>query len=316
MTAPRSPFSANIPHFQLAWDSTSLGWLKTCPQLYQFNMLEGWNTRTRGVHLHFGGLYATGVEHYAKQRAAGLGHDEAVLSSVRTVLLESGTRDSTGAWTPWPSDPLVPEKNLYTLIRTLVWNLEDRLTSPFTTYIRPNGEAAVELTFNFSAFEIGGEEVSLSGHLDEVVVSDDRRWVKDDKTTKSALDASYRQHFSPHNQMSLYSIAGKVVLDEPVAGVLVRAAQVGVTFSRFSTFQVPRSQAVLDEWMRDTETYITLAREYALRGHWPKNDSACFLCAFKKVCSVSPAHRKSWLESDFIQTPPAHRWNPLKARSI
>lgn len=316
MTPAPSPFSQNIPLFQTAWDSTSLSWLKQCPTLYRYNMLEGWTSRSRGIHLHFGSLYATGVEHYAKQRAAGLTHDEATLSAVRTVFLESGTRDSNDNWTPWSPDPLVPEKNLYTLVRTLVWNLEDRLTSPFRTYIRPNGEAAVELTFNFSAFDIGGETVGLSGHLDEVVETEDRRWVKDDKTTKSALDANYRSHYSPHNQMSLYSIAGKVVLNEPVAGVLVRAAQVGVTFSRFQTFQVPRPQAVLDEWMRDTEHHITLAREYALREEWPHNDTACHLCAYKKVCAVSPSHRRSWLESDFIQKAPDQRWNPLKSRSV
>lgn len=318
MTEPiRSPFSLNIPQFQVAWDSTSLGWLKSCPQLYAFNMLEGWTSRSRGVHLHFGGLYASGEEHYAKRRAAGLSHDDALLSSVRTVLLDSGTRDAADVWHPWVSD--IPEKNLYTLVRSLVWNLEERLTSPFSTLIRPNGEAAVELTFNFTAFEIGGEQVSLSGHMDEIVEADDRRWVRDSKTTKSPLTASYRQHYSPDNQMSLYSIAGKVILNSPVSGVLVRAAQIGVGFTRFQTFQVPRPTAVLDEWMRDTEMWIASARDYALRGVWPKNDKACQMfggCAFAKVCSVSPVHRKSWLESDFIQRPPEDRWNPLRSRSI
>lgn len=339
----RSPFSPNIPNFQTAWDSTSLGWLKTCPQLYAYNQ-QGWTTRQRSIHLTFGGLYASGVELYAKVRAAGSSHDDAVLAVVRQTIETSGSRDCApcagkgwiverefaggttqgapctacrstgGAWLPWLSGD--PFKNLYTLLRSLIWNLEDRLGSPFSTYIRPNGHAAVELSFNFQAFEIEGEAISLSGHLDEVVEESDRRWVKDDKTTKGALNANYRQGFSPDNQMSLYSIAGKVILDEPVAGVLVRAAQIGVGFTRFSTFQVPRPQPVLDEWMRDTEFWITQARGFAINNYWPRNDKACHMymgCAFQKVCSVSPTHRQSWLESDFIKRPP---WNPLKARSV
>ncbi len=309
----RSPYSSNIIGWQTSWDSTSLGWVKTCPQLYRYNM-DGWITRSRSIHLHFGGLYASGVELYAKLRAQGSSHDSAILSVLRHTITDSGSRDAEGTWTPWNSGD--PFKNLYTLLRSLVWNLDDRQSSPFTTYIRPNGHPAVELSFNFSAFEIEGEEVSLSGHLDEVVEESDRRWVKDDKTTKGPLNATYRQNFSPDNQMSLYSIAGRVILDEPVAGVLVRGAQIGVGFTRFSTFQVPRPQAVLDEWMRDTEYWITQARGFALRQHWPRNDKACHMymgCAFQKVCSVSPTHRQSWLESDFLKQPP---WNPLKSRSV
>lgn len=279
-------------------------------------MLDGWTPRSKGIHLAFGGWYASGVERYAHSRASGASHTAAQLAMVRWVLTASGERDADGEWRPWSSGDHKDAniKNRYTLLRSLVWNTEDRQDSPYKTLILANGRPAVELSFNFRAFEVNGEPVSLSGHLDEVVVGpDNNRWIKDDKTTKGALGAHYAQGYSPDNQMSLYSVAGKVILNEPVQGVLVRAAQIGVTFTRFQTFQVPRPQAVLSEWMEETEWWINQAHSMAVANYYPRNDKACGNyggCVFQKVCSVSPTHRKAWLEEDFT----VRRWNPLEQR--
>lgn len=318
-----SPFSSIIPNFQTSWDSTSLGWYKKCPKYYFYCMLGGWISRNKSIHLIFGGWYASGVERYAHAKALGASHAEATATMVKWVMENSGIRehtdacsshegnpcDCTGVFTPWDSGDTL--KNRYTLIRTLVWNVEDRLSSPFQTVILANGKPAVELSFSFPLFELEGETIYYSGHMDEVVEFEGREWVKDDKTTKNQLDANYRQQFSPDPQMSGYTIAGKVVLARPIQGVLVRAAQIGVNFNRFSTFPVPRPKAVLDEWTKDAQIVIARAREDALRNHWPMNDKACFNCEYRKVCSVSPSHRAAWLKEDFLQRPP---WNPLEAR--
>ncbi len=307
-----SPYSTTTPNFQTTFDSTSLGWLKTCPRYYQYQMLQGWEPRNRSIHLTFGGLYAAALERYAHTKASGQSHDAAVLAMVRWAMENSGERDADGVWTPWtPTEPDANIKNRYTLIRALVWNAEERLTSPFTTYIRPNGLPAVELSFNFHAFDLDGEAISLSGHLDEVVEEGDGSlWIRDDKTTKNALDANYFSRFTPDNQMSLYSYAGRVVLDRPIRGVLVKAAQMAVGFSRFRTSQVPRPSAVLEEWFTDAQWWIGQAKGFAERQHWPMNDKACFLCPFKKVCAVSPSHREAHLKEDFV----LRRWNPLESR--
>jgi len=312
----RSPFSAALHAWQTSWDSTSLGWFKTCPRLYQYQMLMQLSPRSKGIHLFFGGLYASALERYAHVRAIGTSHDAATVSVVRWLLEETWLPMDTltGAPGPWESND--PYKNRYTLVRSFVWNVEERLTSPFTTHILANGKPAVELSFQFAAFEVAGEPITLCGHLDEIV--DDNGgsvWVRDDKTTKSALNAQYFSHYTPNNQMSLYSIAGKIILDAPVRGVLVKAAQIGVGFTRFVTQQVPRTEAVLTEWLADTRHWIELAHEYALASYWPMNDSSCDKfggCPFRKVCSVSPSHRPAWLEQDFI----THEWNPLKARGL
>ena len=299
-----SPFSPSLPTFQVSWDSTSLGWLKTCPRLYQFEMLLGYEPKARSLHLEFGGLYASSLERYHHARAKGESHDAATLAMVRYALVASVSFD--------PGDhKYAPYKNRYTLLRSLVWNVEDLLTSPWETVILQSGKPAVELSFNFHAFDLDGEAISLSGHMDRVVTADSQYWVQDDKTTKNAIDANYFAQYTPNNQMSLYTAAGSVVLSLPIRGVLVRATQILVSGNRFTTQQVPRPKAVVDEWLADAKTYITQAKFYAKANHWPANDKSCFLCEFKKVCAVSPAHREQWLAADFMKRKP---WNPLESR--
>lgn len=315
-----SPWSLTLPHFQVVWDSTSLGWLKECPRLYYYQMIENWTPRSKGIHLMFGQLYALGTETYAKLKANGADHHTATREMVRAVLLAAGSRDEAGTWHAWEPPPDHRDaniKNRYTLIRSLVWNVEDRIGSPFQVMRLANGKAAVELSFEFPAFEVKGETISLAGHMDSIVedVSADNRprFVSDDKTTKSVLNAQYFQQFTPHNQMSLYSVAGKVILNRPVSGVLVRAAQILVEGTRFVTQQVTRPPQVLDEWMRETEHWIGQARSFAEVQYWPHNDRACGNyggCPFQRVCARVPAHRQAWLREDFTKS----IWNPAASR--
>lgn len=308
-----SPWSPNIPNFLTYWNSSALGTLKECPALFNYTYVEQWQPASKGVHLAFGGWYAAGLEHYAKVRASGLSHDAASISMVRYVL--AATWIDGAGWAPPPDHKDASIKNRVNLIRSLIWNVEERLTSPFQTYIKSTGRAAVEESFLFHAFNIEGEDIHFAGHLDEIVQDEGSGlWVRDDKTTKSALSQFYFTQFTPNNQMSLYSIAGKVVLGEPVRGVLVKAAQIGVNFTRFATAQVPRPQAVLDEWLLDSKQWISQARHYAITGHWPRNDKSCGNwggCPFQKVCAVSPSHRAAWLAEDFVRAPPL---NPLEQR--
>lgn len=342
MTAP-SPFSKKLPNFQQSWDSTSLGWFKDCPRLYQHHMLQQWTPRTRGIHLYFGGLYASGVERYAHHRAAGHDHNTATRMMVRWVMENSGEYvvrtlsgdfpavKKDGKWwllddphqwiaeeaittiefTPWESND--PYKNRYTLIRSLIWNVDDRDHSPFKTMVLSSGKPAVELSFNFHVFDVAGHAISLSGHMDEIVEVNGAIFVKDDKTTKSPLTPRYFDQYSPNNQMSLYTVAGRVIFGPKVQGVFVRAAQILVEGTRFANKLVPRPTAVTDEWLNDTRQWIELAHHYAEKNYWPKNDKSCDKfggCPFRKVCSVSPSHREAWLREDFVK----REWNPLESR--
>lgn len=307
-----SAFSTVTPNFQLAWDSTSLGTFKECPRKYAFTMLSNYHPRGQNVHLTFGTLYHAGLERYDHARASGSDHDTATRIMVRWTLSNSGTRDAEGVFHPWTSGN--EYKNRYTLIRTLVWKVEADRGSIYKTVIMDNGRPAVELSFNFEVFDIGGEPVSLCGHLDKVVSDhSEELWIGDHKTTKSALSSHFFASFTPGNQFSQYTLAGKVVMDRPIQGVLINAAQVGVGFSRFQSQPAPRPAAVVNEWLAETRWWLGQAHDMAQANVWPANDKSCGNyggCPFAKVCAKSPAFRDNYLKMDFDQWV----WNPLEVR--
>ena len=60
---------------------------------------------------------------------------------VRFALNASGSRDAEGTWSSWESGDSY--KNRYTLIRSLVWYVEENLYSAYQTVILANGKPAV-----------------------------------------------------------------------------------------------------------------------------------------------------------------------------
>jgi hypothetical protein len=117
--------------------------------------------------------------------------------------------------------------------------------------------------------------------------------------------------------MSLYALASKVVLDTPVRGVIIDAAQIKedeTIFGRGFTYRTPDQ---ITEWVEDLHHWFALAEQYAIAGHYPMNDTACDKfggCRFRSICSKSPSVRERFLEASFIKLPPELRWNPLRVR--
>src|SRR5882757_5545768 len=83
--APISSFLPNT-NIQYAFDSTSLGWLKTCPRLYQYQMIDGWSSDVESVHLKFGIEYHQALQEYDICRASGIPHNDAVHDTLRALL--------------------------------------------------------------------------------------------------------------------------------------------------------------------------------------------------------------------------------------
>src|SRR5208282_4852380 len=148
------------------------------------------------------------------------------------------------------------------------------------------------------------------GHMDRLVRFNDRLWVSDLKSTRHSLDSTYFAQYTPDNQMSAYSVAGKVVLNEPAAGIILDAAQVGVGFSRFARGLVYRTTAQLEEWLHGIEVLLHQYEEYARAQFWPQNEKSCWGCSFRPICARSPQVRENWLKSDFVE----RQWNPLEVR--
>jgi hypothetical protein len=168
---------------------------------------------------------------------------------------------------------------------------------------------------------IDGRDYILCGHLDRVVNFMDSYYVLDRKTTKYTLDDSYASKYSPDNQMSMYSVAGQLVLDKPIAGIIIDAAQVGVNFSRFHRYTLTRHQSTLTEWLVDAGYWLRMAESFARANYWPMNDKACLMyysasdpvysgCPYRSVCSMAPVMRERHLEAEFGKSV----WDPLVTR--
>lgn len=314
----RSPYLPGTA-VQYAWDSTSLGYLKTCPRLYQYIMLDGWGSRDESIHLRFGIEYHSALQDYAIARASGIAHEDAVHETI--CLLHSRVH----TWLPDRNTRAGKYKNRETIVSLVIDYLDHFAEDPAETFILDDGRPAVELSFRFEldwgpdgATEHPVQPYLLSGHLDRVVHFADGLYVMDRKTSMSTLSSYYFNQWSPSNQMTLYTLAGKIMLNSPIKGVIIDAAQVLLmqpnSFQRGFTY---RTDDQLDEWLVDLRYWLHNAETYATSGHWPQNDTSCDKfggCKFREVCSRSPKVREQYLKATFDKLEPDERWNPLRAR--
>jgi hypothetical protein len=308
MTQPNTSFLPDIPGLQFAWDSTSIGAMKTCPRKYYYTIVEGWTPRRTSVHLLFGQYYHSALEMYDHARSAGEDHEAACAAAVHRAL-----RDTWHNGKPWWADD--PNKNRETLVRSIVWYLEEFRDDTCETIQLANGRPAVELSFRFATEYTApnGQPYYLCGHMDRLARLGDDIYVLDRKTTKNTLTPAFFDGFSPFNQFTLYALAGKIVYNTQIAGIIIDGAQIAVGFSRFGRGFSPRKDAQLDEWYGELEFFFAQAEHYAAAGHWPMNDTACGNyggCPFRGICSKSPSVRETWLKAEFTK----RIWDPLQVR--
>lgn len=326
-----SPYLPNT-NIQWAWDSTSLGMLKTCPRLYQYTMIDGWSPKGESVHLRFGIEYHKALEEYDHFKLNGANHEEALRSVVRQLLTR--IRD----WEPDTNTRAGTYKNPRTLLQLVIDYCDKFVDDPASTIVREDGRPATELSFRFELDwgpKAGEDEAQrmdssglfahnegqpyvICGHLDRVVNYNYDLFVTDRKTTTTTLGSYYMDQWSPNNQMSLYTIAGQIVMNTAIRGVIIDAAQVLLekpnNFVRGFTY---RTSSQSEEWLNDLKFWLHSAENYATLNYWPMNDTACDKfggCRFRGVCSRDPSVRERFLEADFIKLPLKERWNPLKPR--
>jgi hypothetical protein len=293
---------------QLVWNSTSLDALKQCSRKYQLAILQGWSTGAENIDITFGLAYHKAVEVYHFAKAKGATHQQATIVAIRQAMVMT-----------WPDiligyDTRTRAKSRPNLVRSIVWYLEQfGEADPIETLILSNGDPAVEVTF---AIELdipspSGDNYKLAGHLDRIGTYMGDGYFTDLKTTGAALGEYYFENFSPHNQMSLYSFAGKVHTDIPLKGGIIDAVQVQVGGSRYQRGFVLRTPAQLDEWYEDLKYWLAVAELNVSRNYWPMNDTACRMCNFKRICAMDPKVRPTFLASNFSK----RIINPLEIRT-
>lgn len=310
-TSNNTSFSLALPGLQLAVDSTSLGEFKLCPRKYFYTIICGWQPRSESVHLTFGILYHSTLEHYDNAKAQGNSHQDALDSSVDFALRATWNK---ALKRPWVSDG--KNKNRYTLLRSVIWYLDKFGESDSLETLIIGGKPAVELSFRF---DLGveasstGESFAACGHLDRMVRFNDSAYILDRKTTEHTIDTSFFLKFSPDNQMSMYDLAGQVAFQTPVEGIIIDGVQVAVTFSRYQRGIVPRTQEGRTEWLSGAAKWLAEMEKCAIESDWPMNDKNCHHfggCPFRPVCSRPPSAREQWLKTDYSK----RIWDPLQRR--
>lgn len=87
----------------------------------------------------------------------------------------------------------------------------------------------------------------------------------------------------------------------------------GIIKPRFMPVYVNYDQYELEEWRRGVVEKCRRLRDSIVNNFWPKRESACHLyyhgCAFRRVCSITPAMREATLSADFIKSDP---WTPYE----
>ena len=319
-----SPFLPGT-NIQFAWDSTSLGYFKTCPKLYWYTMIMGYRPKDESVHLRFGIEYHRALQDYDECRAQERSTEDSLRDTIRALLAR------TVDWNPDHS-----YKNRDNLIRTVIWYLEKFRDDPAETVRLSDGRPATEVSFRFEldwgpdmstqnkGFGPQGQPYLLCGHLDRIVNFQDAIFVMDRKTTKSEPSSWYFTQYEPDNQMTLYTLAGQIVLNSPVKGVIIDAAQVQVEASKFGRGLTYRTPEQIEEWLTDLRYYFAQQEACAVADHWPMNDKACnsyrsaesesIGCPFRLACSKQESVREAFLDSNYLKLEEHAKWNPLQPR--
>lgn len=302
-------------NIRLAWDSTCLTAFKTCPRLYKLSIIDGWTPKTENDHLRFGSEYHRALQDYDIEKTKGSGHKDAMSKVLRDLLLR------TMDWHPNPDSKAGKYKNIDTLTSLVVDYLDHFINDPARTYIKFDGSPAIEQSFRF---EIGfgpksaDQAYLLCGHLDRIVEFNDQLMIMDRKTTTTTLGDYYFKQWEPNIQMALYILAGRVILDTALKGVIIDAAQILLDKpNRFVRGFTYRTEDQIQEWLDDLVVVLDSAERAAQSDKWIMNESACDKyggCKFRDVCSKSPSVREKFLRANFIQLTPEERWNPLTTR--
>ena len=282
------------------WDASSITLLQTCKRKFYYRRILHLEARDKSIHLLFGSAFASAVEHYYKLLYDGAEPEDALHHVVYRALIAS---------TGWPADRV---KNRKTLIRSIIHYIDEYHDIDAPCIHESDGRPALEQNFVIPL----SDEITLTGNLDRVISRDGMIYIMDQKTTKGSVSDAFFSLFTPDNQMSMYSMAGKMLYNTPIKGVIVDAIGISPERTQFSRGIIHRDEQYLDEWLRGIRQEIRAAQQLdpANPLEWPQNPAACGYysgCEYRQVCSLSPAFRKAALDAAFVHS----EWKPLEGRS-
>lgn len=285
-------------------DNTAREQFFLCPQKFLRSSIHKLAPRYTSEHLHFGGAFATGLEHMRKAF-----YDQGIDQQKSLDLGIVKAIEYYGDYTP-------PEKSFKTF-ENLVLALEFFVSQyPLAKdYVKPHklasGLHAIEFTFAKPlpiSHPVTGNPLIYAGRFDMLAEYKNALFVFDDKTA-SKLGPSWAKQWDLNSQITGYTWAAQQH-DLPVAGAIIRGQSILKNGFEINEAIVYRPQWQIDRWyeqlLRDIskmiEAYHSGIYDFAL-------GSACNMysgCEFRKLCSSS--HPNDWIQTDYRQ----HHWNPLQ----
>lgn len=299
--------TAFIDGVQFAWDNTSIGLFKTCPRKYYYTIVKGYTHKVIPPPLAFGIHLHTLLQTWHKLVATDLDRHTALTRIVKLAGMLGETL---------PAGDSARTKE--TLVRTIIWYLDQFWDDPSVSIVTPDGSPAVEYHFWIPFMTHQGIDVYLCGHIDRLVKWQNQVYVCDYKTTKYQLDKKFFDKFKPSTQMPLYVTASHLIADRlhsfPSAhGVIIDGIQLGVNFTRNSRSVVEFSLEEIEEYIQSLQYWIIQAMDASKKGQFPPNEESCERyggCVFRDICAKPPARREAYLKGNFAIRP----WNPVNKR--
>lgn len=313
---------------QFAWDSVSLTAAMACWRRYQYAIIEGLQPKgpARAIALDFGIAFHKALEWYENLKAEGLDHDEATRQTVLKLVgyshymklptTEEAEAEAAAAAADEDGDDGISTRNTkirtrYHLMRAVVWYLEHYREDEAKTLIQPSGKPAVEVSFRIPIpVDVGGRQALLVGHIDRAATLNGHTYVSDYKTTKG-LSRQFFSDFELSHQLTGYSLAGSVIFEQPISGIIIDGIALQVGGAQFKRQITKRSEGQISEYLDTVANTLSEAEYHAETQLYPMNTSACYFCQFKELCSKPPEYRENYKQMLYDRTSP---WNPLENR--
>lgn len=296
------------PMFPHTWDSTMLGYFRSCPQKCFRSYVEHWKPKSESVHLVAGGAFAKGIEVARKEfYEHGKSEEDAIGAGLHALLVAYGDFEP-------PSDSAKSPTRMAGALEFYFENYP--LAAASAVPVRfADGKLAIEFSFAEPLdinHPVTGDPILYTGRADMIAEFCGGVYCVDEKTT-SSLGASWGKQWEMRSQFTGYQWAANRA-GVNVQGTLVRGVSILKTKYDHLQHVTYRSQHEVDRWLDQTHRDIARAMKMWKDGYWDFSlDHACAEyggCSMVSICkSPDPA---AWLPLYFER----RVWDPLARREL
>ena len=298
------------------YDNTALNNFQTCQKKYEYFIRSGIVPPDTSEPLAFGIALHAGREKYQLLTMSGVTHLDASDAAVRRF---------TEVWDEeMPARMKVPTKVSDRRGKNNGTRLLLGYLGKYGSFTKP---LHIEVPF---AVHIGrspgGEDVLVSGIIDEICEFNGQTYVLDLKTSSYEPDGRFFSAFHTSSQMMGYVHCVEETLGIPIAGAMIHAVWVRSIGSvkprkvslpdHFRADVITYTPEQLDEWKTNVLHTVDDIKSAEKRNYFRFNwGDACKNyggCEYVKICGATPLIRPQIINNDYKRS----TWNPLGADRV